>query len=77
MQVILSEKNEIALYLVNEGGVIKNVSLTSHVPGDDSRESTVIDCSALCDTSELERLPQLTSLQSQTLQVNLRQPQKQ
>ena len=61
VQVILSETDETALYLVNERGVIKSVSLTPHVPVDNSRESSVIDRSAQRDTSELERLRQLVS----------------
>jgi len=47
--------------LINEGGIIKSVSLASHVPIDDSRESTVINRSALRDTSELKRLRQFVS----------------
>jgi len=39
----------------------------SHVLGDDSHESTVIDRSALHDTSELERLRQLVSEHESTI----------
>ena len=60
IQVMLSDSNndESVLYLVNEGGIIKRINLTDHMPCEDLLGSGAMECSALHNMSELERLCQ-------------------
>ena len=56
-----SDNDESALYLLNEGGIIKRINLTAHVACEDSRGPGAMERSALCDVLELECLRQTSN----------------
>ena len=73
IQVVFSDSDndESVLYLVNEGGIIKRIDLTDHVPREDSRGPGATKRSALRGMSELERLRQ-TANEHEIVIENLR-----
>ena len=53
-----SDNDELVLYLVNEGRIIKRIDLTDRMPCEDSCGPSAMERSALHGMSELERLRQ-------------------